>query len=424
MDSSIRSTFLRTIDIAVRRRFLLIVPLLIMLPVSVACAAWLGGGYAARSLVMLQETVASNPLGHDASEPNPDRMAQMLKGLRALLASDYVLSPIVDEGPGEAIDAATHAGRVRDLAKNVSVDLLGNDFLEFRLAGSSPTGLGDKLQSIMTNLIGALVAPPGESAGLFALHALEEKLAGADQLAAALDTRIAGVLPGGLAAAETQLTDLKRHQSELIAKVSRLDQEIGKAPGTAPDSRQGAVRVGAAPVDTRVAIKKQLASLFGAIEALNGQITAFRQAQAEKVTVMASAAALRAKVEAEKPRFGGEAVATWGAMVNAPERMIVVDPPQDPKLRTASRLYFVVSGALGGALLGVALVILAEIFDTTLRNVDQMVAIAGVPCLGSLPSLGAASGSTRYPLGLAFAGAPQLSRPADRLEDRRSVRHD
>lgn len=422
MDSSIRSTLLRTIDIVVRRRYLLVIPLLIMLPVSIAFAMLMGGGYSARSLVMLQETVASNPLAHEVSEPNLDRMAQMLKGLRALLASDYVLSPLVDDGSGEAVDTVTRASRVRELSKDVSVDLLGNDFLEFRLAGSAPSGLGDKLQSIMTNLIGALVAPPGENAGLFALRSLEEKLASADRQSAALATRIADVLPTGLAAAESQLATLKRRKAELADRVSLLDQEISKAIKPAP-AQDGTVGSNAL-VDERTSLQKQLADLLGPIETLTGRIAAFRQAQTEKAAVTESAAAIRAKLDVEKVRFGGEPTSTWGTMINAPERMIVVDPPQDPKLRTSSRMYFVVSGAFGGLLLGVALVILAEIFDTTLRSVDQMTAIAGVPCLGSLPVLAGLSGAVRYPVGVAFAGTPQLSRSASRLADRRSVRDD
>lgn len=422
MDSSIRSTLLRTIDIVLRRRYLLLVPLLVMLPVSIAFAAFMGGGYSARSLVMLQETVASNPLAHDVGEPNLDRMAQMLKGLRALLASDYVLAPIVDDGSGEAIDTVTRASRVRELSKNVSVDLLGNDFLEFRLAGSAPAGLGDKLQSIMTNLIGALVAPPGENAGLFALHSLQEKLASADRQSAALDSRIADLLPVGLDTAKTQLAALKRRQAELADRVSLLDQEIAKAFKAAPDPGRNAGW--SALTDERTAIQKQAADLVGSIDGLSGRIAAFEQAQADKAALAKSTAAIRARVDAEKSRFGGDSAATWGAMINAPERMIVVDPPQDPKLRTSSRLYFVVSGAFGGLLLGVALVILAEIFDTTLRNADQMTVIAGVPCLGSLPALAAASGAASYPLGLPIAGLSRLSRPASRLADRRSVRDD
>lgn len=426
MDSSIRSTIIRTIDIAWRRRFLLAIPFLIMLPVSVACAVLLGGGYSARSLVMLQETVASNPLAHDTSEPNADRTAQMLKGLRALLASDYVLSPVVDESGGASLDAATRASRIKSLAMNVSVDLLGNDFLEFRLGGGTPKGLGATLQRTMTSLIGALVSPPGESAGIFALRALKEKLAAGDRQSAALDVRIAGLLPEGLAAAETQIAAWVRQKSEVTDKLGLADQAISKVrdtlatPGKATTQRATA---SAAVLASRASLQSQLFELNRQIETIGNQIATLKQAQSDKINLSTTMASLRERTKAEQARLGGDPAASWGTMINAPERMIVVDPPKDPELRTSSRLYFVFSGAFGGLLLGVALVILAEILDTTLRSADQMIASAGVPCLCSLPVLASTSGGgRRYPLGVAYQGTPRLSAPAGRLQERWSSR--
>ena len=54
MENTVRSTVSRTIEIAWRRRFLLVVPFLIMLPMGIVGAVFFPSHYSARSLVMLQ----------------------------------------------------------------------------------------------------------------------------------------------------------------------------------------------------------------------------------------------------------------------------------------------------------------------------------------------------------------------------------
>ena len=415
MDKSIRSTILRVVEVAWRRRFLLVVPMLIMLPASLAYATFLGGSYAARSLVMLQQTVASNPLAHDTSEPNADRMAQMLKGLRALLASEYVLSPVIDNSGGNSLDAATRASRVSSLAKNVSVDLLGNDFLEFRLIGKSPSGLGGELQSIMINLIGALERPPGESAGMLALSPLRDELALKDRQSAVISGRIEELLPAGLAAAQTQIAQLTRRKSvldeNLKSAASLLDTTATQQSNLTNSKEPGSQAAALAP------LQNEIININKEIETLVAKIMDVKQAQLEKATLTKTVALLRERLEAEQLRLGEAQSTTWDAMINAPERMIIVDPPKDPIVRISSRLYFVFTGVLGGAMLGVALVLMAEIFDTTLRNADQMIIIAGVPFLGSLPTLPALQkGRSPNPFSLGDQRFPSLLGSPKRLQ--------
>ena len=310
MENSVRSTVSRTIEIAWRRRFLLVVPFLIMLPMGIAAAIYLPGHYIARSLVMLQLGVASNPLAKGTEVPDADRMAQMLRSLRALLASDFVLSPVVDDSSNPPLDAIDRAARIMELEKSVSVDLLGNDFLEFQLAGSSSKGLGLELQKIMTSLINALVARPGADASTFLLNSLRDEVAAADSAYDKLDHRLASMHP------------------------SDAD---------------------------------------------------YRSAQAEMTELVRSRAALQERYTKEKAQLDGSA-ANWRSVISAPEGMIIVDPPKDPVFRAKSRLVFALAGPLAGIILGIALVILAEIFDKTIRYADQM-PLAGVPFLGSLPRL-------------------------------------
>ena len=344
MENSVRSTVSRTIEVAWRRRFLLVVPFLIMLPMGIVGAVFAPGHYSARSLVMLQVGVASNPLAKEGVEaPDADRMAQIMGSLKALLASDFVLSPVVDDFSNPPLDAKDRAARIDALAKNLSVDLLGNDFLEFHLAGSSSKGLGLELQKIMTSLINALVAPPGANASTFLLNSLRDELAAADSAYDKLEHRLASMLPS--------------------------DED-------------------------------------------------YQRSQAEMIDLARSRAALRERFAEEKARLGGP-VTNWRSVINAPERMIIVDPPKDPVLNSTRRLYVALSAPFAGVLLGIALVILAEIFDKTIRYTNQM-SFANVPFLGSLPSLIEGETSAR-PLLPTISGVLRLPHRPTNLGHRRSA---
>jgi capsular polysaccharide biosynthesis protein len=341
MENTVRSTVSRTIEIAWRRRFLLVVPFFMMLPMGIVGAVFLPGHYTARSLVMLQVAVASNPLAKEGAEaPDADRMAQIMGSLRALLASDFVLSPVVDDSSDPPVDAKDRAARIKELAKNISVDLLGNDFLEFHLSGSASKGLGLELQKTMTSLINALVAPPGANASAFLSNNLRDELATADSTYDKLERHIASMLPGD------------------------------------PD---------------------------------------YQRAQTEMVDLARSRAVLRERYTEEKARLGGS-VTNWRSVINAPERMIIVDPPKDPVLRSSSRLYVALSAPLAGILLGIALVVLAEVFDKTIRYANQM-SFAGVPFLGSLPLLIEGENTAR----LTFSAALRLSHRPIIFEGRESA---
>ncbi|MEE8379184.1 MAG: chain-length determining protein, partial [Gammaproteobacteria bacterium] len=48
---------------------------------------------------------------------------------------------------------------------------------------------------------------------------------------------------------------------------------------------------------------------------------------------------------------------------------------------------FVIAGIFGGVLLGCGLAIMLELSDTTLRRVDHLESLAGVPVLSRIPQI-------------------------------------
>jgi hypothetical protein len=70
-----------------RRRYLLLVPVLIMLPMSMMWALYGPRTYVAKSLMLLQEATSTNPLAKD-SGGQATRIQERIAGLQALLKSD------------------------------------------------------------------------------------------------------------------------------------------------------------------------------------------------------------------------------------------------------------------------------------------------------------------------------------------------
>lgn len=109
----------------------------------------------------------------------------------------------------------------------------------------------------------------------------------------------------------------------------------------------------------------------------------------ERILANREAALARAVAETESvaERFGqgAEPLRPVG-LLNAPEQIVVVDPPTDPLLPASSRLIYAISALAAGVMLGAVLGFAAETLDPRVREPEDLAAAAGVPVLGRLPS--------------------------------------
>lgn len=363
METNFRVVLFNTLDILWRRRLLLSLPLLIILPMTVLAARFLPGGYHARALVMLQETVPSNPLARERQLQGREVMIDLLRGVRGLLFSDYVLGPVVTAQNPPGLDPKMHAHLVRKLARRLQVDLLGNGFLEFKLAGDKSAGLGLELQRILNSFIGALLRPPGESAGSFLQKGLKDQLTDVEKVKAGLERQLASILPSGVVAAKGELARLQGKRAALSRAIT--------AEQDAKDKSR---------------LEKTRDVFNDKINELTEKISSYEGIQ----SAVAQLSMRREALQKQSQLVGSEsrrALSNWRSLLNAPERMIIVDPPKDPQNRTRSRLKFVLTGVLAGGLLGIALVAWAEVFDPSIRRADQLRSIPNVPFLGTLSAL-------------------------------------
>jgi uncharacterized protein involved in exopolysaccharide biosynthesis len=390
----------RVIDTAWRRRGLLITPIILLLPISVLVALFMPGGYTAQSLVLMKERSSSNPLSRDdnlgSSWLATERVQQITSGVQALLLSDYVLSQVVDAFNGNYKDPGERETKIRELRRRVSVRLVGTDFLEFQIAGNRPTGLGRELELVITRLAETLVNQNGLSIAEFVPQVRRQELESAERRYWDLRDRLessrladphSGEDPASL---NRQLDETKR---DLVAKKAEMDlvraqlnmdeaqaqRAIGEA-GMVQDLSTGPLLRYKELVYAHEVLTKKAANLSSRIETLQRQSALQREvALAEQ-----QLAVKREAYDASKKQFS--AVANRGdSFMSAPERMVLIDLPRDPIGRSKSRLVFVFAGALGGALIGLALVLLVEISDDRIRYLDDVWAVTQLPILARMP---------------------------------------
>ncbi len=161
MASAFRSFCHSIILAAWRRRWLLIVPVLMMLPLSIVAAYMIPRGYSTSALLLLQETETSGPFA--SKSQNADHTKDQVAGLQAMLRSDLVLESAVRSIHGDQIgDNRRKLDEViQEYRDSLSVFRLNSDFLTVRLTGETQIGLGRELDIILSRLFMSLLLDHG-----------------------------------------------------------------------------------------------------------------------------------------------------------------------------------------------------------------------------------------------------------------------
>jgi uncharacterized protein involved in exopolysaccharide biosynthesis len=142
-----------------RRRHLLCIPIVVMIPLSILASRIAPRVYEAKTILVLQETSKENPFltEYSIGLNVKDRIA----ALTSLLGSEHILLSVLEE-LGEVRDGddpAKAALKIRSLSKAITLKLTGSDLLELRLKGPSPKGLGRMLESITKHFLMQLLSP-------------------------------------------------------------------------------------------------------------------------------------------------------------------------------------------------------------------------------------------------------------------------
>jgi polysaccharide chain length determinant protein (PEP-CTERM system associated) len=462
-----------------RRRFLICVPFLLMIPISILASRFAPKTYEAKTILLLQETGKENPFLKDFAVGL--NVKDRISALQVLLRSEHVLLNVLRDisskegGTPIESDPVELANRMSRLSSSISVELIGTDLLELKLKGKSPTGLGDTLGAISNRFLERLLAPERSTLGATkaflqqqteqrrqelqkselalstfrTLHAdklpavnannitrlgqmkqrLEEKsmelsaaTAGFNDMRKQLASTnpIVGRLEESIVQVTGELTSLRSRYTEdhsdvqaAERRLSRLQEErrayievsqkietadIDRLWNMAAGEQQKSSEKGPPPLlvsqllrlqdsqGKRVALEKDVEQLKVAVEEVQHAMAEYAPIEQQQQRLEKEVTGARELLEAFAKRLDNATTSLALGKFEAPERVKIIDPPQDPTVPTSpARILFVIAGIIAGIAIGIGLAIVAEMLDQRIRTTNDFSGIANVPVLGRLP---------------------------------------
>lgn len=388
-----------------RRRWLLILPVLLMLPVGFATSKLMPSKYITHSLLLLQESGQPSPLAREPANEQFISKEERLAALRALLLSERVLGGVLDDLGVKP--ARERAMRLRDLRQNLWLEGAGTNFIEIYHSGPNAGDLGENLKNVISRLLEALVP---EKDGPDAIQILLEKhthdLEAARARKAEIEKQRAELSIDDPAMSQAKLAEL-HHQSEAIAKklraadqtlqtsnfavdfdpenVQRYEQEIDRL-ASANESNQGSANSSLRPEDlatlreafaSRKAALAEQEKITAAIQLEQAKISDYGRLKTQIANSDREIAHAQALVEATRKRLESIPVTGGTGILRAPELIRIIDPPKDPEFPARSPTIYLFAALAAGALIGLFLASVAEVFDTSLREIDEFSEISG-----------------------------------------------
>jgi capsular polysaccharide biosynthesis protein len=391
------------------RRYLLITPVLLSIPLGLAAAIVLPKAYVARTLLLLQETGGESPLSREVRNPESNR--DRISGLQALIKSERIMKAVLKEVlgtlPNSQIELA-HA--INELTKSVNVDVLTNDVIEVRLRGSQPHGMGKTLESITARLLESLLAP--EDVVLTAPQMLVERRR--EQMEAA--ERALASVPDRLRSSSTtihpipvaNITTVGEDTARLLQEKRQVTTEIDTVRSTLPPlagptiedditrarqdlqkSPDGGTQSVIDRLTKLVALEQRRAAIDAKISSMNPDGTdgtqSARISEEHRKALETALQSARDRYAMTVRRFGNRATAGPFQILRAPEKITIIDPAKDPELPIVSRNLIFMTTLICGLMIGVGLVLGSDQFDPRVRSQAKVAALTGLPIWGRLP---------------------------------------
>lgn len=426
---SISELFDILISAALRRRRLIIIPILIFSALSLlAIIAW-PRLYQANVLLMLQEGQSSDPLGAGGGQSRQGHLKA--EEIDTLLKSNRVLAGAInDMNLGKKPFSQKDIEReIISLRKQIGVSVVGSDFIEVGFKQYERDGIGERLSIIMTHFFEHLLTREYsmKTAREFALEQRRRDVVSTDT---AIENWMASVKSAGVVAGaseakpDTKMAELyKRHlglEQKLLAEASTLlpganlatmDQVINDEIHIASArSQTSQLEV---PSDRIVALK-ELSAEVDAYRALGLELAQLRTGNARTLALTLLQSQASAADDKTKALYGGlysdweglaaryaEAVEQYNNHVKrakkasgpgmtpfglvAPESIRIIDEPHDPELPTTSLLKILVACLGAGVGLGAGLAALAEQFDDRIYDSRGLSKLTGVDAVFKIP---------------------------------------
>jgi len=401
MEKNTSSVMKKLVAAGWRQRLFLLVPLLVMIPLSILGARYLPKTYIATAFMAMQESDRNNPFVKKSGTDYT--LVKRVEGLEAWLKSKHVLSGILR--PYTVVDPEKDPSgfllEIREFRKAFKLELVGNDFLRFSLKGNNPKGMGEKLEAITSKFLEGLLIPDesiqNASQAIIGFYRKKVKKIGKrqDELKR-LYNREGPVLEPGTGPVlmkehRTRLKELQaiyRKNKQQLAEKSQLASQGQAGQGTrisgVPDTG-GSISILRQLEEKGAGLKKRIGDLkkrIGLQTAANEKPGDFekqwRQLQEEEK-------AARIRMAHVSQQLVNVNIKNSLGILNAPESIKVIDAPRDPVRPATSGLKTILAGILGALFLGLTLAVLAETTDQRIYTATEITELAGAPVIGYLP---------------------------------------
>lgn len=151
------------LEAAWRRRFLVVVPLLMMPPIGALIGAFGSRTYESKTSLIVQEPAKINPFLADLSVGV--HLAERIAALQSLVRSNELIGSAALE-VGVLSHGSTKEERdtvISHLSKGLELQLIGTDLIDLRLRSKTPESLKELLHAIGSRFVDRLVAPERSS---------------------------------------------------------------------------------------------------------------------------------------------------------------------------------------------------------------------------------------------------------------------
>jgi capsular polysaccharide biosynthesis protein len=428
LDFNLSGALQRLVGMFWVRRYLILTPLLLSIPLGLVAAFALPRAYVAKTLLLLQEGGSDSPLSREVRSPESTR--DRITGLQTLIKSERIMRAVLKEKDGGTFPESqvALAQAIQDLSRNLSLDVLTNDIIEVRLKGSKPQGMGRTLEIITGQLLESLLSPEENilTAPQMLVERRREQVEIAERALKAFIERTKTSTQQAPARASdnsteesmrnsTELARLMEDQAKTLTAIDKLrsdlmlrnwdratlDASIGRAR---LDVARAPVRSDAANEEAGMAARQlekllQLQDLETQHETRARDIAQLIEKSAKDApanltsedivkqrrsleTVVALA---RERYDATTRRFGQSTNVGPLQILRAPERITIVDPPKDPELATIGRATILLISILGGLMIGLGLTFFADLLDQRVRSRSKLEQLVGAPVLARLP---------------------------------------
>lgn len=235
----IPSLALTAVAIAWRRRYLIVIPALLLPPLAFGVGMTRPKTYQAQATILVQETAKLNPFLNDlAVGPN---LQERMPALQSLVHSAHILEGVLeDTGAITTGDSPQdRARKIRQLSSAISVQLLGNDLVAFRMKGPNGHGMAATLNALSKRFVERLLAPERSSireSQVFLQQELDERMARLTEAQEALSVfkqnnkdrlpSLEGSMVQRLSALEQKLSDNRMQMQAAEAEIGNMRQRL------------------------------------------------------------------------------------------------------------------------------------------------------------------------------------------------------